>query len=161
MARSKKTWTALIGLFVLVVALAIGVAPRLRQDAERVAAATAPDPDVVPVSVVLPRRADGPTDLVLPSNIQAIEEAAIYARTNGYVVERYVDIGDRVPAGKILAQIDTPELDQELGQARAALAQTPAGRAQAEASLTQARATPQQGRAPLGQAKANHRVPAP
>src|SRR5260370_31231169 len=97
MARSKKTWTALIGLFVLVVLLAIGVAPRLRQNAERVAASTAPDPDVVPVSLVLPRRADGPTDLVLPSNIQAIEETAIYARTNGYVRERYVDIGDRVP----------------------------------------------------------------
>ncbi len=155
MPRSKKTWIALIGLFVLVVLLAIGVAPRLRQDAERVAAATAPDPDVVPVSVVLPRRADGPTDLVLPSNIQAIEETAIYARTNGYVRERYVDIGDRVPAGKILAQIDTPELDQELAQARAALAQTRAGLAQAEASLTQARATLQQARATLDQAKAN------
>jgi RND family efflux transporter MFP subunit len=155
MARSKKTWTALIGLFVLVVLLAIGVAPRLRQNAERVAASTAPDPDVVPVSLVLPRRADGPTDLVLPSNIQAIEETAIYARTNGYVRERYVDIGDRVPAGKILAQIDTPELDQELAQARAALAQTRAGLAQAEASLTQARATLQQARATLDQAKAN------
>ncbi len=155
MARSKKTWTALIGLFVLVVLLAIGVAPRLRQNAERVAASTAPDPDVVPVSLVLPRRADGPTDLVLPSNIQAIEETAIYARTNGYVRERYVDIGERVPAGKILAQIDTPELDQELAQARAALAQTRAGLAQAEASLTQARATLQQARATLDQARAN------
>src|SRR5260370_4506565 len=143
MARSKKTWTALIGLFVLVVLLAIGVAPRLRQNAERVAASTAPDPDVVPVSLVLPRRADGPTDLVLPSNIQAIEETAIYARTNGYVRERYVDIGDRVPAGKILPQIDTPQLDQELPHARAAPAQTPARPAPAQPRLTPARATPQ------------------
>ncbi len=107
------------------------------------------------MSVVAPRRADGPTDLVLPSNIQAIEETAIYARTNGYVRERYVDIGDRVAAGKVLAQIDTPELDQELIQARSALAQTRSSLAQVQASLTQAQATLQQARASLEQARAN------
>jgi len=108
----------------------------------------------VSVSVVAPRRADGPTDLMLPSNIQAIEETAIYARTTGYVRERYVDIGDRVAAGKALAQIDTPELDQELSQARASLAQTRSGLAQAEANLTQAQANVQQARASLEQSKA-------
>src|SRR5712691_10873556 len=107
MPETKTTWSLLIGLVLLVGLLVIGVVPRLRQDAELVAASTAPDAGVTPVSVVEPRRADGPTDLVLPSNIQAIEETAIYARTNGYVRERYVDIGDRVAAGKALAQIDT------------------------------------------------------
>ncbi len=107
------------------------------------------------MSVGPPRRGNGPTDLVLPSNIQAIEETAIYARTNGYVRERYVDIGDRVGAGKLLAQIDTPELDQELSQARAALAQTRSTLAQVQASLAQARATLQQARASLEQSKAN------
>src|SRR5213079_3115193 len=102
-----------------------------------------------------PRRADGPSDLLLPSNIQAIEEAALYARTSGYVRERYVDIGDRVAAGKVLAQIDTPELDQELGQARAALAQTRSGLAQARASLVQAQANLNQARAGLDQSKTN------
>src|SRR5256712_6373671 len=140
MPKSRTAWSLLIGLVLLVAMLAIGVAPRLRQSAELVAAATAPDVGVVPVSVVAPRRADGPTDLILPSNIQAIEETAIYARTNGYVRERYVDIGDRVKAGTALAQIDTPELDQELSQARAALAQTRSGLAQAQASFPQARA---------------------
>jgi RND family efflux transporter MFP subunit len=109
----------------------------------------------VSVTVVSPRRADGPIDLVLPSNIQAIEETAIYARTNGYVRERYVDIGDRVAAGKVLALIDTPELDQELSQARAALAQTRAGLAQAQATLTQAQASLAVSRASLEQTKAN------
>jgi len=104
--------------------------------------------------VVAPRRADGPSDLLLPSNIQAIEETAIYARTSGYVRERYVDIGDRVTAGRVLAQIDTPELDQELSQARAALAQTRAGLAQAQASFTQAQANLQHARASLDQVKA-------
>jgi RND family efflux transporter MFP subunit len=155
MPKSRTTWGVLIGVAVLITLLVIGVVPRLRQQSELVAASTAPDAGLVPVSVVAPRRADGPTDLVLPSNIQAIEETAIYARTNGYVRERYVDIGDRVAAGKVLAQIDTPELDQELSQARAALAQTRSGLAQAQAGLTQAQANLQQARASLEQAKAN------
>ena len=127
MPKSRTTWSVLIGVVLLVVLLGIGVLPRVRQNAELVAASTAPDAGLVQVSVAPPRRADGLVDLVLPSNIQAIEEATIYARTNGYIRERYADIGDRVAAGKALAQIDTPELDQELSQARAALAQTRSG----------------------------------
>src|SRR5438132_7419411 len=155
MPKSRTTWSLLIGVALLVALLVIGVVPRLRQSAELVAAATAPAAGLVPVSVVPPRRADGPIDLVLPSNIQAIEETAIYARTSGYVRERYVDIGERVAAGKVLAQIDTPELDQELSQARAALAQTRSGLAQAQASFTQAQANLNQARAGLEQSKAN------
>jgi RND family efflux transporter MFP subunit len=155
MSRSRLTRNVLIGLALLATLLLIGVVPRLRQNAELVAASTAPDAGLVPVSVVPPRRADGPIDLVLPSNIQAIEETAIYARTAGYVRERYVDIGQRVSAGEVLAQIDTPELDQELGQARAALAQTRSSLAQAQASVAQANANLQQARASLDQAKAN------
>jgi RND family efflux transporter MFP subunit len=155
MPRSRTTWTVLVGVALAAVLLVIGVLPRLRDNAERVAASTAPGANLVPVGVVAPRRAEGPIDLVLPSNIQAIEETALYARSSGYVRERYVDIGDRVAAGKVLAVIDTPELDQELSQARAALAQTRATLAQAEASLTQARATLQAARASLEQLKAN------
>src|SRR5438309_1357276 len=155
MPKSRTGWGLLIGPALLAVLVVIGIVPRVRQNAELVAASTAPAAGLVSVSVVQPRRADGPTALVLPSNIQAIEEAAIYARTNGYVRERYVDIGDRVAAGKALAQIDTPELDQELSQARAALAQTRSGLAQARASFTQAQANLNQARAGLEQSKAN------
>jgi RND family efflux transporter MFP subunit len=155
MPKSRTGWGFLIGVALLVVLVVIGIVPRVRQNAELVAASTAPDAGIVQVSVVPPKRSDGPIDLVLPSNIQAIEEAAIYARTNGYVRERYVDIGDRVAAGKVLAQIDTPELDQELSQARAALAQTRSGLAQARASFTQAQANLNQARAGLEQSKAN------
>jgi RND family efflux transporter MFP subunit len=155
MPESKTGWSVLIGVALLVTLLVIGIVPRMRDQSELVAAATGPEAGLVSVSVATPRRADGPTDLVLPSNIQAIEETAIHARTSGYVRERYVDIGDRVAAGKVLAQIDTPELDQELSQARAALAQTRAGLAQAQASFTQAQANLQQSRASLEQSKAN------
>src|SRR6195256_1262266 len=155
MPKSRTGWGLLIGAVLLAVLVVIGIVPRVRQNAELVAASTAPDAGLVQVSVVAPRSSDGPIDLVLPSNIQAIEEAAIYARTSGYVRERYVDIGERVAAGKILAQIDTPELDQELSQARAALAQTRSGLAQAQAGFTQAQANLQQARASLEQSKAN------
>jgi RND family efflux transporter MFP subunit len=155
MPESKTGWSVLTGIALFAALLVLGIVPRLRDQSERVAAATAPDAGLVSVSVVTPQRADGPNSLLLPSNIQAIEETAIYARTSGYVRERYVDIGDRVTAGHVLAQIDTPELDQELSQARAALAQTRAGLAQTQASLTQAQANVQQSRASLDQSKAN------
>src|SRR5882724_10070236 len=140
MPESKTTWSFLIGLGLLAGLVVIGVVPRVRQSAELVAASTAPDAGLVSVGVVPPKRIDGPIDLVLPSNVQAIEETTIYSRTSGYVRERFVDIGDRVAAGKALAQIDTPELDQELSQARAALAQTRASLAQSQANLSQAHA---------------------
>jgi RND family efflux transporter MFP subunit len=155
MPESKSGWSVLIGVAVAVALVVVGVVPRVRDRAERVAAATAPDAGLPSVSVVTPRRAEGPSELTLPSNIQAIEETAIYARTNGYVRDRYVDIGDHVAAGRVLAQIDTPELDQELSQARAALAQTRSGLAQAEAGVSQAKANLQQARASLEQSKAN------
>src|SRR2546425_4446590 len=155
MPKSRTMWSLMTALVLLVALLVIGVVPRWRQNAELVAASTAPDAALVPVSVVPPRRADGPIDLVLPSNIQAIEETAIYARTSGYVRERYVDIGERVAAGKVLAPIDTPELDPELSQTRAALAQTRSGLAQAQASFTQAQATLPQARASVDQSTAN------
>ncbi len=155
MPKSRTGWGLLFGVALLAGLVVIGIVPRVRQNAELVAASTAPDAGILQVSVAPPKRADGPVDLVLPSNIQAIEEAAIYARTSGYVRERYVDIGTRVAAGKVLAQIDTPELDQELGQARAALAQTRSVLAQTRASFTQAQANLNQARAGLEQSKAN------
>src|SRR2546422_849040 len=144
MPESRTTWSVIVGVVLLLAVFMMGVVPRVRENSELVAASTAPDAGLVSVSVVPPRPANGPTDLLLPSNIQTIEETAIYARTTGYVRERYVDIGDRVAAGKVLAQIDTPELDQELSQARASLAQTRSGLAHAQANLTQAQANVQQ-----------------
>src|SRR5215472_9053757 len=74
------------------------------------------------VNVVHPESETRARDLVLPGNTQAFIDSPIYARTNGYLKRWYVDIGARVRKGELLAEIETPELDQQLLQARANLA---------------------------------------
>src|SRR5262245_48747541 len=135
--------------------LALGIVPRLQQHARLSARQHEVDEGRVSVTVVRPERAPAATAFVLPGNIQAIEETALYARVNGYLHERFVDIGARVRAGQVLAVIETPELDQELAQARAALAQAEVEITQTQAKRDQARATHQQARASLEQARAN------
>ncbi|HEY6767233.1 MAG TPA: efflux RND transporter periplasmic adaptor subunit [Candidatus Sulfotelmatobacter sp.] len=77
--------------------------------------------DTVPtVAVVHPVAEKPDEDLVLPGSLQAYEESPIYARTSGYLVKWYKDIGSHVNKGELLAKIDTPEVDQELNQTRAA-----------------------------------------
>jgi len=87
------------------------------------------------VAVTFPQRAPAVTDLVLPGSIQAVQETAIYSRVDGYLKRRLVNIGDRVQSGQILAEIDTPEVDQQLYQAKAALAQSLSVLQQARATL--------------------------
>jgi RND family efflux transporter MFP subunit len=84
------------------------------------------------VSVVHPIAESDSEDLVLPSTLQAYVESPIYARTNGYLKKWYHDIGSRVNKGQLLADIDTPEIAQELAQSRAEL-----GTAQANQNLSQ------------------------
>ncbi len=74
------------------------------------------------VVTVKPTVAPGSEALVLPGSMQAYYEAPIYARTNGYVRAWYTDIGTPVKKGQLLAEIETPEVDQQLGQAQADLA---------------------------------------
>jgi RND family efflux transporter MFP subunit len=87
------------------------------------------------VAVIRPERGAPQQDIVLPGTMQAFTDASIYARTNGYLRKWYVDIGARVKAGQVLADIDTPEVDQQLEQARADLAT-----AEANARLAQSTA---------------------
>lgn len=72
------------------------------------------------VAVVHPAAEKADEELVLPGTLQAFEESPIYARTNGYLLHWNKDIGSRVKKGELLATIDTPEVDQELSQAKAA-----------------------------------------
>jgi multidrug efflux system membrane fusion protein len=81
------------------------------------------DVEAIPtVSVVHPDAAGGAQTLVLPGQVQAFTDAPIHARVPGYLKAWYHDIGDKVQAGELLAIIDTPDLDQQLGQAKADLA---------------------------------------
>ena len=154
--RRIALWIA-VGLAVL---LAIGIVPRvIRHDraADMADAASASRPNVL---VVKAKLAAGSSELQLPGNIQAINVASIYARTNGYVRERLVDIGTPVKAGQLLAVIASPEIDQELAQARASLEESRAALEQANANLAQARAQVNQAKANVGQAQANEEIAA-
>jgi RND family efflux transporter MFP subunit len=88
------------------------------------------------VAVTHPLPEPAHEDLVLPSTLQAYTESPIYARTSGYLKKWYHDIGSRVQQGERLADIDTPEIDQQLAQARADL-----GTAQANEQLSRVTAT--------------------
>ena len=77
---------------------------------------------VTTVAVTKPTKGAASEDVSLPGTVQAYTDAAIFARTTGYLKKRYADIGTHVKAGQVLAEIDTPELDQQLMQARADLA---------------------------------------
>jgi len=84
------------------------------------------------VTIVHPQRQAGAQEIVLPGNIQAFMDAPIYARTSGYLKKWYFDIGSRVRTGQLLAEIESPEVDQQLQQARDEL-----GTAQANLKLAQ------------------------
>jgi RND family efflux transporter MFP subunit len=90
--------------------------------------------DVQPVRVIHAERGKSSSDLTLPGMIQAFSQSPVYARVDGYVRTWYVDIGARVTKGQVLAEIDAPEVDQQLSQARAVLNQ-------AQTSLTLAKVT--------------------
>ncbi|MGH2372874.1 MAG: hypothetical protein ACRDIC_05280, partial [bacterium] len=156
-AQTRRTaWVAVLLIVTVAVALlGVGVVPRLRQSAKLAAAQKASETGGPVVTVVRAQRTPPVSELMLPGNVQAIEEAPIYARTNGYLRHRFVDIGSRVPEGHVLAEIETPELDQELNQARAALAQARASVEQARAAHDEAQASHEGSRAALEQSRAN------
>lgn len=105
----------------LLVLLAAGAMTLLSRASHERALANETERETIPtVAVVHPVAEKPDEELVLPGSLLAYEESPIYARTNGYLVRWYKDIGSRVKEGELLATIDTPEVDQELNQARAA-----------------------------------------
>jgi multidrug efflux pump subunit AcrA (membrane-fusion protein) len=131
----------LLALFVLVIIAGLLVAailPRIARQKKITAAAQSMQNAITAVHVITAQQAPASSDLELPGNVEPIQAATISAQTSGYLRRWYVDIGDRVQAGQLLAEIDTPEVDQELEQARSTLVQARAGLSQAEATLRQA-----------------------
>lgn len=134
----------LVVVVLLVVALGVagyfmGYLPRQRRE-QVLAAESREQAESQPLVNVEPvERSANNASLVLPGNIQAVTEAPVMARASGYIRKRYVDIGDRVTAGQVLAEIEAPELTQQIRQAKAALDQANSTVQQAEAAVQQGR----------------------
>lgn len=110
----------LVAVALLVLLIAGGLTLWVRSSHERALAKETERETVPTVAVVHPLAEKPDEDLILPGSLLAYVESPIYARTNGYLVRWYKDIGSKVRKGELLAKIDTPEVDQELDQARAA-----------------------------------------
>ena len=91
------------------------------------------------VEVIQVGRSTPKSELQLPGNIQAITEAPLLARADGYLLHRLVDIGDRVKAGQLLAEIEAPELDEQVHQARDEAAAAQSGLALSQKALQENR----------------------
>lgn len=139
--RKPSGWT---GVTVLVLLLALGIAgyyfgylPRQNRE-NALAAESVTQSQALPiVNVAKVTRSAATTHLTLPGNIQAVTEAPVLARATGYIKKRMADIGDRVKSGQPLAEIEAPELDQQILQAQASVEQAQAAAQQAQASLDQ------------------------
>src|SRR3989449_2652560 len=129
---------AIVGLFLIL--LVAGILPRIRNQRELAAAAQKVQSALPQVYVVRPQPA-AEAGLSLNATTQAIQDSIIYARTSGYLRKRYVDIGDRVVAGQLLAEVDSPEIEQQLRQAKADLQQSERNRDLQKANLDLAKVT--------------------
>lgn len=132
-----STHRVVVGLVVLLIAAvvlaALGMLARMHSNtalAQRTDAAAAPTVTVAPAKPGAPV-----SEFALPGNVTAFTDSPIYARTDGYLIHWYFDIGARVKKGALLGVIDTPELDKQVAQAEAdlATAQTNAGNAKVQA----------------------------
>jgi RND family efflux transporter MFP subunit len=136
--RRRRRWALWLAPLVIIFLVLWGILPRiqarreLREDTSRNAATA--------VVAEKPQKGQPAQEVQLPGNIRAFMDAPIYARTNGYLRHWYADIGTHVRKGQLLAEVETPEADQQLAQARADLAV-----AQANAALSQTTAARYQG----------------
>jgi len=133
---SKVTRAVMLLLMVIVVALVVvwGISSRHQADAQL--SQETHDLAIPTVSVIHPKAGAPQQEIVIPGDMQPYTDAPIFARTNGYLKKWYADIGANVKAGQLLAEIDSPEVDQQLQQARADLATAQANLSLAEITAT-------------------------
>jgi RND family efflux transporter MFP subunit len=139
---SGMTITSLVlGIMVLFSLLFVaGYVPLQRRDATVRAEEAEHEKELPRMGVMHVGHGGSGNEVRLPGTMQAVTEAPIMARTDGYLKRRLVDIGDQVSAGQILAEIDAPELDHQAHQAESAIAQAQAAADQAQANLEQGKA---------------------
>jgi RND family efflux transporter MFP subunit len=141
--RARTRTMIVIGIACLIaflILLAVGVVPRISNNRALAAAAQNARSAVPGVNVFQPTVAPD-SGLVLAGTTQAIQDAIIYARTSGYLSKRHVDIGDQVRAGQLLAEIASPEVEQQLSQSQANLLQSEKNLELQKATLDLARIT--------------------
>jgi RND family efflux transporter MFP subunit len=117
-------WAPLLVVLTLAIALTFGIWHHMQE--KRQQEEFAKKTSEVSAEFVVAKRDSKPQELILPGNVAAVEEATIYARANGFIKQWLVDIGARVTNGQLLAEIETPELEQQLLQAAGALKQSEA-----------------------------------
>jgi RND family efflux transporter MFP subunit len=133
-APKRLKLAGIIVFCVFLLILVLGLFSRLTTSHQL--AASTNDASIPVVSIINPQANGAPRSLVLPGNVQAYYRAPIYAQVSGYLKQWYFDIGAKVKAGDVLASIETPDLDQQLLQAKANLA---SANANEELSATTAR----------------------
>jgi RND family efflux transporter MFP subunit len=131
----------LLGVLALfAIAFLAGYLPLQQREATLRAEADAQERGLPRLAVIRVGRGKDRNEIKLPGTMQALTEAPILARTDGYLKRRLVDIGDRVRSGQVVAEIDAPELDQQIYQAEASVGQAEAATDQAQANLEQGKA---------------------
>jgi multidrug efflux pump subunit AcrA (membrane-fusion protein) len=133
-------WVGL-GIVVLLVFFFIAYLPHLDQDKKAKDLARQREEEEPTVEVIQVKRTKTPGSLTVPGTTSSLTDAYIYARANGYLSKRYVDIGDHVKQGQLLALIDAPDLDQQVEQGREQLRQAEAQQNQQQAQLDLNRVT--------------------
>lgn len=120
LSRIRSALVTLVVLVIVAIVVASGIIPRMRaQKALQKETRLSAEPEI---AVTKPQLSAPSEELILPGNIQAFIDAPIYARTNGYLKRWYFDIGSHVKQGQLLAEIESPEVDHQLTQAKEDLA---------------------------------------
>lgn len=119
-SKARVVTFLLCALLLAVILAVTGILPRIH--AEKKLVQDTNDMAIPQVITIQAKQGSPAQEIVLPGNIQAYTDAPIYSRTDGYLKKWYVDIGGRVKKGQLLAEIESPEVDQQLMQARADLA---------------------------------------
>ena len=130
--RRRTVALTVLGVAALILGLGIYSGVRARSTADAALRKTTQDAAIATVEVVMPEPGDAVREVRLPGATQAWSDAPIFARTSGYLKRWYFDIGARVKQGQLLAEIDSPEVDQQLQQARADLETAQANLRQAQ-----------------------------
>jgi RND family efflux transporter MFP subunit len=158
-ARKTPTFILILGGIVLIL-FGVGIIPKLIERRDLLHRTEQLGSEIPVVQTVVVRPAPFEEPLTYPGNIGAMQYATIFARVDGYLKNRMVDIGDQVKEGQVLAEIDTPTIDEELAQAKADAAEARAQLVSAKANLKEAKAKDQSVEADVKRVKADQELAA-